>query len=83
MPLGMKGEPLKHCPGYTTKLPEVIEASWARFYLEKGSLAQWSDTPITEHVREAIQILEIAIADEKAHEDEEREREQKQKAGVR
>lgn len=67
-PFGMRGAPLKFCPGYTTKLPEVSETSWARFYLEKGALAQFTDRPITEQTREAIEVLAIACADEQAHE---------------
>ena len=48
------------CPGYACSLPEVREASWARFYLHKGSLAQWSATPLTEVMRAAIEALELA-----------------------
>lgn len=71
-PMGLRGAPLAICAGYTTALPEVAEASWARAYFEKGSLAQWSDTPITERTRDAIQILAIACDDEQAHQSEER-----------
>ena len=77
-PLGLKGAPLRHCPGYTTKLPEVVESSWARFWLDKGSLREWTDRPISEQTREAIQILECAIADEQAH-----ALEQQRQAGAR
>lgn len=77
-PLGFKGAPIEHCPGYTTKLPEVVEASWARHWLEKGNIDQWSDMPITQQTRDAVQILEIAIADEQAH-----DLEQRQKAAKR
>lgn len=57
---GYTGPGCTTCPGYTCKLPEVVEASWARFYLNKSSLAAWSDDPPTENLREAIQTLEIA-----------------------
>lgn len=73
-PAGMRGEPLKICAGYTTALPEVAEASWARVYFEKGSLAQWSDAPITERTRDAIQTLSIACDEEQAYQLEEQRR---------
>lgn len=65
---------LKVCPGYTTNLPEVIEASHARFFMEKGSLPQWSDEPITEHTRHALMILASACASEQQAAHEEREK---------
>jgi hypothetical protein len=49
----------EHCAGYTTRLPEVCEATHARLHWGKGELSCWTDgEPVTEPVRVAIEILE-------------------------
>lgn len=54
------GPALTTCPGYTTKLPEVSEASWARFYLHKGSLQLWCRGELHDRLAEGVQLLELA-----------------------
>jgi hypothetical protein len=49
------------CPGYTTKLPEVIEVARARLHWSKGGpagigIADWADSPLCA----AIEVLEGA-----------------------
>ena len=47
------------CPGYSTKLPEVREASWARLHWERGSLREWARGEPTDQLIEAIEVLEV------------------------
>jgi len=42
-PEGYDGPQLTVCIGYSTSLPEVIEASRARWWAEKGQLTVWCD----------------------------------------
>lgn len=72
MHAGMTGDQPEVCPGYATKLPEVVEASLARSFFEKGSLAQWTDEPITELTREGIKVLSVAVVEAQSHEMDER-----------
>lgn len=47
------------CPGYACGLPEVIEASHARLFFDKGELSQFCDgKTATPMLRDAITILE-------------------------
>ncbi len=62
-PPGYDGGPLVTCPGYTTKLPEVIEALEARFFLNKSSLHLIVDGELTEAMRDALLVLEGAEGD--------------------
>lgn len=62
-PPGYDGPRLATCPGYTTVLPEVIEAKEARIYFDKGSLALLVDGELTEATRDALLVLEGAEAD--------------------
>ena len=55
---GYTGPSPEACPGYTTKLPEVIEASEARFYLHNGSLSLLVDDELSDGLRSSIAILE-------------------------
>lgn len=72
MHVGMRGAAPDTCPGYATRLPEVVEASWARSFFEKGSLAQWTDEPVTELTREAIKVLSVAASEAQSYELEDR-----------
>jgi hypothetical protein len=61
--LGYKGPNLTVCPGYSTSLPEVIEAARARMHWEKGGphaigVTDWRDDPLAE----AVEILESEIS---------------------
>lgn len=52
------------CPGYTTRLPEVIEASRARLHWSKGSLREYlGDSSPTELLMDAIVTLEVEAND--------------------
>lgn len=48
------------CPGYTTQLPEVIEAARAHNYFTKGELTQFCEGQATEALKYAIEIFESA-----------------------
>jgi hypothetical protein len=49
------------CPGYTTKLPEVIEAARARLHWkEGGGLRDFCDDTPTDQLRVCVEILEGA-----------------------
>lgn len=50
------------CPGYVCGLPEVIEASWAHAYWEKGELSQWCEGQSTTQLREAVELLAMEQA---------------------
>lgn len=53
------GKRLLVCAGYATKLPEVIEATHAHFFLTRGGLLQWTDgEPPTAAVKQAVVELE-------------------------
>lgn len=62
-PPGYDGPRLATCPGYTTKLPEVLEVTEARFYLHKGSLHLLVTDELTEAMRDALLVSESAEAD--------------------
>lgn len=51
------------CPGYTTSLPAVLEASRARLWREKGSLRDLYDEPITDPIRDCVDVLEQAVSE--------------------
>lgn len=55
-----KGDPPTVCVGYSTKLPEVIETSEARFYLKSGSLSALIKGPMSDSLRTGIRLLENA-----------------------
>lgn len=57
VPIGCDVKPTT-CPGYTTRLPEVIETARARLHWSKGSLDQFVRGWATEHLIGAIEILE-------------------------
>lgn len=42
------------CPGYACALPEVLEATWAHAYWEKGELTQFCEGQSTPMLRDAI-----------------------------
>lgn len=48
------------CPGYTTKLPEVIEIARAHLYFSKGDLGAFCDESPSDRLREGVEILEGA-----------------------
>lgn len=74
-PAGFPGPDLRWCPGYTTKLNEVAEASWARMYLHKGQLELWCEgEPANDTLLRTVEALELAYAALDAHEAAERER---------
>lgn len=50
------------CPGYVCGLPEVIEASWAHVYWEKGELTQWCEGQSTSTLRDAVELLAMEQA---------------------
>jgi hypothetical protein len=54
---GYKGEPTTVCPGYTTKLPEVIEIARARLHWSKGNLPLFAEDPL-HPVAIGVEILE-------------------------
>lgn len=61
-PADMPGEPPTICPGYTTRLPEVVEVSRARLWFDKGDLRTFTRGEMpTEQLANAIEVLEIAI----------------------
>lgn len=62
-PEGYTGPSPKTCPGYTTKLPEVIEVAEARFYLHHGSLSLLVGGELSDGLRDGIAILESAEAE--------------------
>ncbi len=62
--LGYKGPDLTACPGYSTALPEVLEAARARMHWEKGGplaigVTDWQDDPLAN----AVEILESEIGE--------------------
>jgi hypothetical protein len=59
-----RGDRATVCPGYTTKLPEVIEAARARFHWEKGALGMFCEGELpTELLMRSIEILASASND--------------------
>lgn len=63
--LGFKAgaKPLTTCAGYSTKLPEVAEASRASYWLKRGDLRAFLDGERpTEHLVDAIDIYDTAAA---------------------
>lgn len=50
------------CPGYVCGLPEVIEASWAHAYWEKGELTQYCEGQSTSELRTAVEVLAMETA---------------------
>lgn len=64
--LGFKTDakrPLTTCAGYTTKLPEVMEASRASHWLKRGDLRAFlDDEQPNEHLVDAIDIYDGAAS---------------------
>lgn len=52
--------PLTTCPGYTTKLPEVRETSYARLHWKNSQLELWARGEVVDHQLDAITILEAS-----------------------
>lgn len=52
---GYSGPPLTKCPGYTTRLPVVVEVARLRVHWRRGSAGE-----LTEPMEEALEILEGA-----------------------
>ncbi len=50
------------CPGYVCTLPEVVEATWAHSYWEKGELTQYCEGQSTPALRDAIAVYAIEVA---------------------
>ena len=48
------------CPGYSTKLPEVVEVARTRLHWSKGNVSVDS---LEENVQRGVEILESAIGD--------------------
>ncbi len=64
---GYKGPTPTVCPGYSTMLPETIEAARAWTYFEKGELTQFIGGGIaTDELRERIEQMDIAIHENEA-----------------
>lgn len=58
--LGYQGEPPVICAGYTTRLPEVIEATRGHFHLTKGSLeVHMRGETITDLYEHAIETIAV------------------------
>lgn len=53
----------KVCPGYTTKLPEVVEIARARMHAKNGMARDFLGGPASENVLRGIEILEGADAE--------------------
>ncbi len=50
------------CPGYCTKLPEVVEATWAHEYWKNGELTQFCEGQSTAKLRSAIHEYAIELS---------------------
>ncbi len=50
------------CPGYCTKLPEVVEATWAHEYWKNGELTQFCEGQSTPTLRSAIHEYAIELS---------------------
>lgn len=57
---GYTDEPPTTCPGYTTKLPEVVEINRARLHWAKGSIREFCGGEPTENIKRGVEILEGA-----------------------
>ena len=58
---GYDGETPKTCPGYTTRLPQIIEIARARLHWSKGSLATFMrGAEVPDALELGIEILEGA-----------------------
>lgn len=55
---GFSGEQPKACPGFTTKLPEVIEIARVRMHAKNGMARDFLGGDATENVLRGIEILE-------------------------
>jgi len=63
MPEGMRlrpGETMKHCAGYTCRLPEVIEIARARVHWDKGSIESFCDGRPTDAMLLGIEVLDAS-----------------------
>lgn len=56
----------KTCPGFSCSLPEVIETTWASYFLDKGELTQFCEGQASPQMLDAL----IAYAASKAAADE-------------
>ncbi len=61
------------CPGYTTSLPDVYEAARALSWRRDGQLRECYDVPVTQLLRDCVDILDGACKQQ----DRDRLREQK------
>ncbi len=52
------------CPGYTTSLPDVIEAARALSWRRDGQLGERYDLPLTENLRDCVDLLDLAAKGE-------------------
>lgn len=60
---GDEGPPFTVCAGYTTKLPEVVEAAGAFQHWEKGTIEhRFRGYEITETLMDALEILGAGVA---------------------
>lgn len=61
------------CPGYTTKLPEVVEASRLHWWWGKGQLRdRVEDGVVNDRVIQVVEIIGAEVAAVEAHEMDER-----------
>ena len=61
--LGYKGEPPTTCPGYTTTLPETIEAARAWRWWKNGELAAFTGrSPATDALKLGIEVFDGAVS---------------------
>lgn len=58
-PAEYQGDDPEFCVGYTTNLPEVVEASRARFWLKERDLRSFTRDEPTDQTALAIEVLEI------------------------
>lgn len=65
VPAGCEVEPTV-CAGYSTKLPEVIEAARARLHWSKGSLDHFCRGYATQQLLMAIEVHDAAINETQA-----------------
>lgn len=55
---GAKGDVPTVCVGYTTNLPQVIEVLFARIHWSKGSIAAFTQDPVSEQMAYGIAVME-------------------------
>lgn len=50
------------CPGYTTRLPVVVEVTRARHWSSKGDLRSFTGGPPPEMLVDAVEVLDYELA---------------------